>query len=937
MKHLRHLLTMLMLFSATTFKGQPIKVGNETYALIIGIAKYLEIDSLQYADDDALALYDYFRSPAGGNLDDDHVHVLINEDVTNFNMIEELRWLKSQLQRGDNCFIYFSGHGDNDDDTYDKYGFLLTYDTPKGVYMAGAFNIAYLQSYVKTYSAMGAKVVLVTDACHSGNLAGNSINGTAIAAAALEQQFGDEIKILSCQPNEFSYEDEQWGGGRSVFSWYFIRGLMGLADANNDGIVSVKEIRRYLEDHVPEDVSPESQNPIVNGPIDFDLANVDPDILAELKKEEETGMMLAMTELSSKGFEERVLDQSDTTTKLNYALFKQSLKDERLISPDSDCAFYYYQLLQKDTGISSIYGLLTRNLAAKLQSQSQLFLNRYLKGDSLKMDVYDVERISEYLHLSADLLGPDHILYTSIKARELFFKGMYEEYSPYMLSEKEAYRKAIMYYQKSLALDERAPHVYNEMGSIYIDLDEIDSAIILYHHALKYAPTWTYPIYNLGLSFDLQNESDSALYYYHKTLDIDSTYIGAWIGISNTFKDLKDYDQALYYCTKAHEMDTAAGKPYYYLALIYDDLDSVEIAKDYYIESISRDYKTEDAIYNLAYMFYLHDDYTRSKNVLEVAIDSKDEIDIDADIYNLISLDYDYLGDTASRLWALQNALYLDSTHYYANRNMGLYYAGISSYNNSLYYLYKARATEPGKEDIYDKIAWVQGKAGLYEDQIKTYNSLIAFAAEPAGYFDSLANSYLALGDTVQSINQMKLKIAYSSDSLDAMVDWGYWAYVLNQGKQAEDIFKRILKTDPEDIDALLYLGMNSLYNFASRTDAKEWFDQLIKLDDGDRYNSWVYDQMAYLYGGLGDTKRSNKYFKKALKADDADIAAIYYNRACALALQQHYQDAIDAIEESFKAGFTDINQIYQDPDFTTLISMPEFDTLLNQYFDIQE
>ncbi len=933
MKPLHYLLASLLLLASTSLRSQPIKVGSETYALVIGIAKYLEIDSLQYADDDALAVYEFFRSPSGGSLDDDHVHVLLNENVTNFNMIEELRWLKSKLHRGDNCFIYFSGHGDNDDDTYDKYGFLLTYDTPKGVYMAGAFNISYLQSYVKTFSANGAKVVLVTDACHSGNLAGNSINGTAIAAAALEQQFGDEIKILSCQPNEFSYEDEQWGGGRSVFSWYFVRGLMGLADGNADGKVSVKEIRRYLEDHVPEDVSPEAQNPIVNGPIDFILAEVNPDILAELKKEEETGIMLAMTELNSKGFEDRILEQSDTTTKLNYTLFKQSLKDERLTTPDSDCAYYYYNLLKQDTSISSIYGLLTRNFAAKLQNQSQLFLNRYLKGDSLKMDVYDVKQIANYLQLSADLLGPDHILYTSIKARELFFSGMYEEYSPYMVSQKEAYRKAISFYKKSLELDDHAPHVYNEMGSIYIDLDEIDSAKMLYRNALKYAPRWTYPIFNLGLSFDLTNEADSALFYYQKTVKVDSNYISGWIGMSNIYKDKKDYDLALYYCSKAHEIDTAAGKPYYYLAMIYDDLDSVEIAKDYYIESVSRDYRSEDAIYNLAYMFYIHDEYTRSKNVLEVAVDSKDELNLDADIYNLLSLDYQYLMDTVSRIWALQNALSLDSTHYYANRNMGLHYADIGEYNLSLYYLEKARTKRPDTEDIYEQIAKIEGKAGLYNEQIGTYQSLITFAANPAAYFDSLATSYLMIYDTAGSINQMGLKVAYSKDSLSAMVDWGYWAYALDQGKQSAEILTGILKIDPDNIDALVYLGMNSLYNNGDLPQAKSWFDQLEKLDDGDRYNSWVYDQMAYVYGASGDKERGNKYFKKALKADDADEVNIYYNRACALALQEEFKDALNAIEKSFKAGYTNLTQIYTDPDLATLIELPAFKNLINKYF----
>ncbi|MBK7305024.1 MAG: hypothetical protein IPI90_17740 [Saprospiraceae bacterium] len=46
-------------------------------------------------------------------------------------------------------------------------------------------------------------------------------------------------KILSCQPNEFSLEGEQWGGGRGVFSYHLVDGLFGLADRNNDGLITL--------------------------------------------------------------------------------------------------------------------------------------------------------------------------------------------------------------------------------------------------------------------------------------------------------------------------------------------------------------------------------------------------------------------------------------------------------------------------------------------------------------------------------------------------------------------------------------------------------------------------------------------------------------------------------------------------------------------------
>ncbi len=87
----------------------------------------------------------------------------------------------------------------------------------------------------------------------------NATAGLVAAAldALIEQtKAGDEVKILSCQPTEFSLEGEQWGGGRGVFSYHLVDGLAGLADRNGDGQVSVGEINRYLGQHVNDEAAP---------------------------------------------------------------------------------------------------------------------------------------------------------------------------------------------------------------------------------------------------------------------------------------------------------------------------------------------------------------------------------------------------------------------------------------------------------------------------------------------------------------------------------------------------------------------------------------------------------------------------------------------------------------------------------------------------------
>ena len=125
-------------------------------------------------------------------------------------------------------------------------------------------------------------MLLITDACRSGKLAGNAIGGSQLTSQNLATQYANEVKILSCQPDEYSIEGEQWGGGRGAFSYHLIDGLYGMADIDSDLNINLKEIDRYLEDHVSMEVAPESQNPMTIGSKTEKLTEVFPKILDDL-------------------------------------------------------------------------------------------------------------------------------------------------------------------------------------------------------------------------------------------------------------------------------------------------------------------------------------------------------------------------------------------------------------------------------------------------------------------------------------------------------------------------------------------------------------------------------------------------------------------------------------------------------------------------------
>ena len=51
-------------------------------AVIVGVSHYKNIQSLEYANKDAISFYDYLRSSAGGNIDSNNIKLLTNEKAT---------------------------------------------------------------------------------------------------------------------------------------------------------------------------------------------------------------------------------------------------------------------------------------------------------------------------------------------------------------------------------------------------------------------------------------------------------------------------------------------------------------------------------------------------------------------------------------------------------------------------------------------------------------------------------------------------------------------------------------------------------------------------------------------------------------------------------------------------------------------------------------
>jgi pentatricopeptide repeat protein len=551
--------------------GHPVKTSAQsinfdnstTRAVVVGISDYFDgkIPDLRFADKDAEAFAAYLQSPAGGSLGNEQIILLTNAKATTAQFSAGLDWLIEQSKSGDEAIIYFSGHGDVETSTIMNWGFLLTYSTPPTNYIAGAFPIYYLQSVIATLSQKNVKVVMISDACHAGKLAGSEFGGTQATALNLSKQFANEVKIMSCQP------EEQWGGGRGAFSFNLIEGLTGLADKNNDGTVKLLEIENYLEEVVPRETAPQSQIPMTIGSKASTIALVDAASLTTLKLQKSTEM-LSLAKVETKGYEEKVLVKVDTIVQELYAAFLAAIEHGELLAPSGRSANDLYERLVLEESLKPLHGFMKRNLAAALHDKAQAAINLYLSTDKLELEKRSrldssYFQYPKYLSRAADLLGEGHYMYRNLKAKQYYFEGLVIRLQRDFISTDKGVpwdttmtAKALELQYKALEYESRAAFIYHELGNLNRGNGNVQKALEYSQKSAELSPKWglTLNYYGNDLIWGA-GKIEEGISMYKRALMVAPHYTDLYASIVNGYLKMHRYDEAEDWFDKAIKFD----------------------------------------------------------------------------------------------------------------------------------------------------------------------------------------------------------------------------------------------------------------------------------------------------------------------------------------------------------------------------------------------
>ena len=146
--------------------------------------------------------------------------------------------------------VYYTGHGEPDQGT--KTAFFVPKDANPDYIRIGGYSMETLYENLARLPAK--KITVITDACFSGQGGNGKMiikHASPLAVSAKLPEAGNsKISVFNAgRDNEMAswYAEKQ----HSLFTYYFLLGMSGQADANKDKTITAGELDDYLQENVP--------------------------------------------------------------------------------------------------------------------------------------------------------------------------------------------------------------------------------------------------------------------------------------------------------------------------------------------------------------------------------------------------------------------------------------------------------------------------------------------------------------------------------------------------------------------------------------------------------------------------------------------------------------------------------------------------------------
>ncbi len=407
----------------------------------------------------------------------------------------------------------------------------------------------------------------------------------------------------------------------------------------------------------------------------------------------------------------------------------------------------------------------------------------------------------------------------------------------------EQWQQAISCYHQALEIDPSFSLIHHNLGEAYTQLEQRDEAVSAYQQAIKLKPDSHWSHNNLGDIFLKQEQWIKAIVAYKRAIQLNPDFSWSHHNLGKACLMLQQWEEAVTACQKAIELNSDSCWSYYNLA-----------------EALLHLQKWDEAVVAYRQALQLQPDLPQATDRLNYALHQRVKSKLELAKYHYgkaIEQDPDNieLYHKALELQPMSPELYMGLGK--AWQNQGEFQEAIAAYE-------KAIVFNPNWAEVYGRLAEVLTRVGQETEALEA--RFKGLTLEPSF---ATPEEHLALGDQLREVGKLE---------------------------QAEICYQRVLKFNPDLIEAYRRLGQ--LLTQSQQWDkAIDWYQQGIKRFPE---NAECYQGLGEVWAKQGEWEKAIEFFEKAIELQP-DCWQAYHDCGDALLNLERWQEAVDCYQRSIQ------------------------------------
>lgn len=195
---------------------------DEHFALIIGINEYKNLNNLEYAVNDAKAIYNILKDKFGYKKE--NMKLILDKEANKENIMNAYYEMAKNTCNDDTLLVFYAGHGSTYQAGLNDKGYLVPSDgTEQNLNTLISWNSLTMDS-----DLFKAKhIFYIMDACYSGLALQRNVEGSKRFLKDMLRRYGRQV--LTAGKSNQTVKDSGGKNNNSIFTSYLLEALNGEA------------------------------------------------------------------------------------------------------------------------------------------------------------------------------------------------------------------------------------------------------------------------------------------------------------------------------------------------------------------------------------------------------------------------------------------------------------------------------------------------------------------------------------------------------------------------------------------------------------------------------------------------------------------------------------------------------------------------------------